>query len=116
MKKTLFGLASVGLPGLALAQSVDTSYWEGLLDSFSGLLDTFVVVLISLAVVYFIWNVFGYIRSANDEDKKAHAAGMVWGIIGLAVIVSVWGLVTLLQTTFGVSSDSAQSIDNLLPR
>ena len=116
MKKILFGIVSVGLPGLVLARGEGFGYWTDLLNSFGSLLDTFVVILISLAVVYFIWNVFGYIRSANDDDKKAHAASMVWGVVGLAVIVSVWGLVTLLQSTFGISSEGAQSIDNLLPR
>jgi len=114
MKKILFVVASVVLPGVALAQS--TTYFQNLLTQFGRLLNQSVIVLISLAVVWFIWNVFGYIRSANDEEKKAHTAGMVWGIIGLAVIVSVWGLVGLLQTTFGVNSDSAQRIDKLLPR
>jgi hypothetical protein len=118
MKKALFSIVSFGLPGLALAagpSGVNTSYWTNLLQGFGSLLNSFVVVLISLAVVWFIWNVFGYIRSANDEEKSKHAAGMVWGIVGLAVIVSVWGLVALLQNTFGLNSGSngAQNVQVL---
>ena len=61
----------------------------------SSFLRTAVVLIISLAVVYFLWNVFKFVASGGgEEEKRAEAQkGIIYGIIGIAVMVSVWGLV-----------------------
>ena len=105
MKKFVIAGISAVLPTLVLAQTtVQLGYWQSLLRGVAGIINTLVGILIAGAVIFFIWNVLKYIRAA-DGDKKAEAAkGMLWGVIGLAVIVSVWGLVGLLQTTFQVGT------------
>jgi hypothetical protein len=41
---------------------------------------------------------------------------MIWGVIALFVMVSVWGLVTLLQTNLGVTAGAAPgNIGGLVP-
>lgn len=117
MKKFVISLAALLLPTLAFAQpTVNFSYWTKLLSSIASILNTLVGLLIAVAVAWFIWNVFGYIRSSSDEKKKGYGTGMIWGIVSLAIIVSVWGLVGLLQTTFGVGTpDSTIDTTKLLP-
>jgi Type IV secretion system pilin len=115
MKKVIVSGLMVIAPSFALAASVNTEYWTSLLRSVGTIINMLVGLLIALAVVWFIWNVFGYIRAANEEKKAEAAKGMLWGIIGLAVIVSVWGLVNLLQYTFNVGSVPAADTTNLLP-
>jgi hypothetical protein len=102
------------LPFMAFAQNVN--YIANLLSSAKYLLDQLVVLLISLAVVWFIWNVIRYTMS-SDEDKKSLAKSqMIWGVIAIAVIVSIWGLVAILQGIFGVNSTGPQGdVRNLLP-
>lgn len=54
-------------------------------------------LIISLAVVYFLWNVFGFVMSAGDQEARAEKQkGIIYGVIGIAVMVSIWGLVTFL--------------------
>lgn len=62
-----------------------------------------VPILISLALVAFMWGVLKYILPAGDEGKmKEGRQMMIYGIIGIAVMVSVWGLVNLvIETVFG---------------
>ena len=60
-------------------------------------------VLIALGVIYFIWGVVSYAIGTEEETKAEGRKKMVYGIIGLAVIVSVWGLVNILTTTFSVT-------------
>jgi len=70
-----------------------------------NILDPLVILIMSLALVYFLWGVSQYILKSNDE--KAHAEAiktMTYGIIALAVMVSVWGLVRILTDTFGLGS------------
>lgn len=63
-----------------------------------------VPVLIALGVVYFIWGVISYVVGADEEAKSKGRDRMIYGIIGLAVIVAVWGLVNVLTRTFGVDA------------
>ncbi len=55
-------------------------------------------ILISLATVYFIWGVVNYVMGSSEDAKKEGKNRMIWGLIGLAVITSVWGLVALLKS------------------
>src|SRR3989344_9617250 len=78
---------------------------RGILNFFTCLLlDSVVPLLITLAIVVFIYGVIRYIANANDSAKREEGRNfMIWGIIGIFVIVSIWGLVKLLAGTFGVS-------------
>ncbi len=112
--KIVGGLVGV-MPLMALAQTANTTYLQSLIGGAKTLLDQLVVFLIALAVVWFIWNVVRYTMS-DDEEKKGKAKDqMIWGIIAIAVIVSVWGLVAILQSVFGVNTQGAGNVKNLLP-
>ncbi len=54
---------------------------------------------IAFATIIFAWGVFKYIRAEGD-DKTAGREFIIWGIVGLFVMVSFWGLVSVLQHTF----------------
>jgi len=71
-----------------------------------GVLNTVVVPLIfTLAFAAFIWGVVNYFFFHGDEESK-RAEGrqfILWGIIGMAVLFSVWGFVNLLLSTLGIA-------------
>lgn len=118
MKKMLkvgAGLAGA-LPLLAFAQTANTNYLSSLIDGAKSLLDQLVILLVALAVVWFIWNVIKYAMSSDEDGKEKAKSQMIWGIIAIAVIVSVWGLVAVLQNIFGVDTTSATDVSNLLPK
>ena len=80
---------------------------QGILGTISGLINLAIPVVIALAVLYFFWGLAQYILNSANEDKKEEGRNiMIWGIIALFVMVSVWGLVRLLQDTFGVTDQS----------
>lgn len=66
-------------------------------------LSNVVYVIVSLAVIVFLWGVFKFIRSEGD-DKQQGREFMLYGIIGLFVMISLWGLVSILQNTFNLTS------------
>ena len=117
MKKKLVILSSLGLsvlPFLALAQnsggcSVPPASTPGtiqhLICIIGNILQTIVPVFIALAIVYFIWGIISYVMGQDEEAKKTGKNRMIWGIIGLVAIVSMWGLVSLLTTTFGLNNN-----------
>lgn len=118
MKKVIKVVAGSlwALPFMALAQTVNVGYISSLITGAKTLLDQLVVFLIALAVVWFIWNVVKYAMSADEEAKTNAKNQMIWGVIAIAVIVSVWGLVAILQNIFGVQTTGAGNVNSLLPK
>lgn len=67
-------------------------------------------LILTAAVVYFLFGVFQFVKSAGDE--KARAAGrdhMIYGIIGIAVMVSVWGLVNFFTRSANLQGGVQQA-------
>lgn len=92
--------AAAFLPAVASAQQ--TSGFRNLLVQAHGILDQLIPLVIGLAVLVFLWGVLQYVVSKGADDKAMARSTMLYGILGLFVMVSVWGLVGLLsQTIFG---------------
>ncbi len=109
---SLVGFGGVLTPFLVFAQPVDQCTAVGIgtlsfiLCKISVLLNTIIPILITLGVVYFIWGVISYVMAKEEDAKKEGRSRMIYGLIGLVVIVSIWGLVAILKTTFGVEDVS----------
>lgn len=63
-------------------------------------------IIASLALLAFFWGLamFLFKFDGKEEDQKKGRAIMVWGVIALFVMVSIWGIVNLLQRGFGTPS------------
>ncbi len=65
-----------------------------------------IIFLFALAFVYFLWGGLTYIQNAADPEKRSEGAqGMLYGIIGLAVMMSSFGLVRYLMNIVNVPQD-----------
>ena len=73
---------------------------EFILCKIGQLLNSIIPILIALGVVYFVWGVITYVIASDEEAKKTGRDRIIYGIIGLAVIVGVWGLVNVVKNTF----------------
>lgn len=97
--------AVAALPLLSLAQTYNTPA-ENVLATVQRILNIVVPIVVTLALIYFLWGLAQYILSAGDEEKKTDGKHiMIWGIIALFVMVSVWGLVRFISGTTGVGQD-----------
>ncbi|OGI63292.1 hypothetical protein A2818_02800 [Candidatus Nomurabacteria bacterium RIFCSPHIGHO2_01_FULL_40_12] len=77
---------------------------QGLLCKLSEVFNAVLPILIALGVVFFVWGVLMYVLFDDEEAKKRGRDRMIWGIIGLAVIIGLWGLVRLLTNTFDLGN------------
>ena len=58
-------------------------------------------LIFAITLVAFLWGVFQYMFFPDSEEKKQKGKQViVWGIIALAIMVSVWGLVNIVYNTF----------------
>lgn len=71
---------------------------------FLGLIGRAIPILVSISVIVFVWGVFWYVIAADEERKKSSKEKMIYGIIGLFVMVSVWGLVAVVRNTLGLQN------------
>jgi len=73
-------------------------------------------LLIAIAVIILLIGIINYIRAGDDEEKRSKGRNeMIYGIIGLFVMVSIWGLVAILSGTFNLKSDIPDTVNELLP-
>ena len=73
------------------------------LGTVSGIVNAVIPIVLALAVLGFFWGLMTYLfDSGNAENKKNAISMMVMGIMVIFVMVSLWGIVRVLQQTFKV--------------
>lgn len=88
-------------PAIALAQTLGN-----MLQKFTMIINALMPFIVALAVLFFMWGVFQFVKSSGNEDDVTEGRNrMIYGIIAIFVMVSVWGLVNLLDNTFRLDSD-----------
>jgi hypothetical protein len=78
-------------------------------DGIISIINTVIVpVLFAVAFLMFLFGVFKYfILGATEQKSREEGRDFVlWGLIGFVVILSVWGLVSIVATTFGLTVSS----------
>src|ERR1035437_3173643 len=109
-----FGLGGAATPSLvpltgtaATCNLLNNPKIQDLLCYVTGIINSSIIPLIfAVAVVTFAWGVVKFfIIDANEEKKREEGKQfMIWGIIALTIMLSIWGLVAILGDTFNVGS------------
>lgn len=62
-----------------------------------------IALMFAVAIVVFTWGLFGFVANANDVERREQGKRhMLWGVIGLFVMVGVFGIIRILLNTFEV--------------
>jgi hypothetical protein len=106
MKKVIYAvLASV--PALGFAQSPNLTGLDAIVAFIAKTVGALIPIIFGLAIIYFFWGLIQYIRSAGDPKKAAEGKSiMIYGVIAIAVMISIYGLVFWLQNLLGISPTS----------
>ena len=110
IKRKILALGSTAsflLPSLALAQvSGQINRVDDLFTIVESFINRATPFLIGLAVFVIIFGVFKFIlNAANEDERKAARSYIFWGVIGVFVMISIWGLVNILYDTFGLTNN-----------
>jgi hypothetical protein len=94
-----------------LVNAAVTDVCDGISNPFGRLLCTvqqylnaLIPIIIALGVVYFVWGVVRFMIADSEEAKTKGKDTIIYGIIGLAVIVGFWGLVNIVVNSLGFTS------------
>lgn len=66
-------------------------------------LDLLVPVVISLALIYFIWGIIQYVIAQSEETKADAKTHIIYGVIAMFVIVSIWGITNFIAVYLGIT-------------
>ncbi|MDQ5912328.1 MAG: hypothetical protein QG568_543 [Patescibacteria group bacterium] len=98
MKKTFLKLGALSVlvvPAIAGAQSIGGIL--GLLAQANDLINRLIPFIIALTVLIFLWGIFRFVMAGGDGEQRKEAQGyIIWGVVALFVMVSIWGLVNIL--------------------
>ncbi len=67
-----------------------------------GYINVGIYLIISFATIVFVYNIVRYFIVKTDEKRSEASQYLLYSIIGLAVIISFWGLVNVVTNTFGL--------------
>lgn len=75
--------------------------FSAVVNKMVDLLNTFVGLFIGFAVFFTAYAVFKYFIAGAEGANKADAVKMItWGIVGIMIMVSIWGVVSIVANTF----------------
>lgn len=90
------------LPTVALAATVPPAVLSLVGKISTNILNPIIAILFALAFVYFVWGVAKYIWSPDNEKARTDGQqAMLWGVIGMFIMVSVFGIMRFLISSIG---------------
>ncbi|MEI6022513.1 MAG: pilin [bacterium] len=113
MKKFLIALSAVLVPASLYAQS--PSHLNNLIDEIFNLANKAVAFLMILATLYFIWVIIKLITQTDSAKRKENKEQVKWAVIGLAIMVCVWGLIRFAADTLGISTTNGNQNNIAIP-
>ena len=103
------------------------------LDSFiasvnHNILNPLIILLFGLAIVYFLYGALQFFGNQENEENRTNGKNhMIWGIIGLVIMMGVFTLLNIVMDTFNLDdgqinpqtgevhlNDYSPSVDNQL--
>ncbi|MCA9366228.1 hypothetical protein KC722_01475 [Candidatus Kaiserbacteria bacterium] len=87
-----------------LAYAAATDVAQGFVAKFNDIiLFPLITLLMTVALVVFLWGCFEYVMGAANESKRELGRNhILWGIIGMLVMLSAQAILSIAAGTFGL--------------
>src|SRR3989344_1841842 len=102
--RRLIGSSALSLGVLCLPLLTSAATLLNTLALANTFLNAAIGLFITLAIVVFFWGLIQYLVNMGGEKKSEGLQIMFYGVIAIFVMVSIWGIIRLLQSTFQVTS------------
>ncbi|OGZ07799.1 MAG: hypothetical protein A3D65_05725 [Candidatus Lloydbacteria bacterium RIFCSPHIGHO2_02_FULL_50_13] len=90
------------LPNIAYAATTPPAVLTFVGKISTNILNPIIAILFALAFLYFVWGVAKYIWSPDNEKARTDGQkAMLWGIVGMFIMVSVFGIMRFLISSIG---------------
>ncbi len=69
------------------------------------ILQPIVVLMFVVALVVFFWGIVQFISKSNTDDgREKGKRNIMWGVVGMVIMFSVYGIIKIILQTFGIPS------------
>ena len=76
-----------------------------------AIVNPIIQVLFAVALFIFVFGVFEFVRGADKpEARTVGQKHMIWGIVGLVIMISVFTIIRILLNTLGITGSAVPSI------
>jgi len=101
------------LTPIALAQSPGTATAQAFVATFNDvILFPIILLLTAVALLVFMYGCFLYIvNAANPSAREDGRKHILWGIVGLFIMLAAFAILSIAANTFGLS-DELDCADN----
>ena len=78
-----------------------------LLKAGNEIVNPLIKLFFAIAIIYFLYGMLEFIlNQSNDEKKTDGKSHMFWGVVGIAIMLGVWGIISMIVNTIpGVSNN-----------
>jgi len=68
----------------------------------TAIITPLLTLVFAVAFIVFMWGVFQYLIATNDPAARAQGSQhMIWGVIGMAIMLSAYGIINFVINTLG---------------
>ena len=68
----------------------------------TNIVNPLILLMVGVAIIYFLWGVFEFVRNADSsEERKKGGDHMLYGALGLFIMVTAYGVLNLILGTIG---------------
>jgi hypothetical protein len=103
LKGSILGAAIA--PALALAQvGTGLNNLQTLVQTFGVIVRTLLPIVFALAILAFFYGIMLYVFSQSTDTKREGRGIMLWALVAIFVMASLFGIVLLAQQTLGINN------------
>jgi len=79
------------------------SIWPLLYKINAAILNPVIGLMFAVAFAYFFYGIFQFIgKTGSDDGREKGKKNIMYGVIGLFIMVAVYGIINLVLGTFGI--------------
>ena len=89
---------------------------KGLIKDVGDIIKQLIIIAGGVALLGFFWGLAKFIFGAGDPKNREQGKNiMIWGILALFVMMSVFGIINFFQDSFGLPRSNGVNNGSVLP-
>jgi len=98
----------MGIVNVAYAGSLD----DFIAKATDQIINPLILLLFALAVVFFLYGALKFFTSGQNEEKRTQGKShMLWGIIGMTIMMAVFFIMKVVLNTFNIRGVDVDKVD-----
>lgn len=84
-------------------------------EALGNLVNLSTAIAVSLAFLFFFYNLYKYIKEASPESKEEAKTKMGWSLLAIIVITSLWAIIAFVRAVIGLGDGKDAQGDVFVP-